>query len=185
MNNNLHFSSNSDNWGTPVDFFNKINSFMDFDLDVCANSVNHKLDNYFDEATDGLKQTWEGRCWCNPPYSKGKQLEWVKKAIKEVSEDYCSVTLLIPARTDTKLYHDYILPNADIICYLRGRLKFDKTVDTLNKDGEIISSRKVKADAAPFPSMLVFLLSKDDNIILKPTIETELIKMNLGDIRCL
>lgn len=183
---NLHFSSKSDNWGTPKVFFDKINSFMNYDLDVCANSVNAKLSNYFDEKTDGLKQPWEGTCWCNPPYSKGKQIEWLRKAANECYLNDCDVTLLIPARTDTKAYHDIILPNYNVMCYIRGRLKFDKTVDTINENGEIISSRKVKADSAPFPSLLVFFIGEKDTVKLEhktKMIENNLKTLNLGDIR--
>lgn len=81
MNTDLMFSSETDQWATPQDFFNKVNNVFHFTLDVCADSNNHKCQYYFDQSLgfDGLKMNWTGVCWMNPPY--GRDIgAWVKKA---------------------------------------------------------------------------------------------------------
>jgi site-specific DNA-methyltransferase (adenine-specific) len=81
---------------------------------------------------DGLKQEWTGVCWCNPPYGRKIGL-WVEKAAKAE----CTVVMLLPARTDTRWFHDYIYGYAEIR-FIRGRLKFGGA-----------------QNSAPFPSMIV------------------------------
>lgn len=117
------FSSKTCEWSTPQDFFNTLDSEFHFDLDPCADDMNHKTPLYFTEADDGLSKSWEGhRVFCNPPY--GKEIgKWVKKAFKEGVKDNTLVVLLIPARTDTRYFHDYIL-NRSEIRFIPGRLKF-------------------------------------------------------------
>lgn len=79
MNTELMFSSETDEWATPQEFFDKVNLIFNFTLDVCAYSHNKKCTNYFGDGVDGLKQDWRGTCWMNPPY--GREIgDWVKKA---------------------------------------------------------------------------------------------------------
>lgn len=73
------FSSNSDLWATPQWLFDKLNDEFRFELDVCALPENAKCKRFYTPDIDGLKQPWEGVCWCNPPYGR-KIVEWVKKA---------------------------------------------------------------------------------------------------------
>lgn len=54
------FSSKTDQWATPQDFFDGLNKEFNFNLDPCANESNHKCDKYFTEEQDGLKQDWGG-----------------------------------------------------------------------------------------------------------------------------
>ena len=85
---------------------------------------------------DGLTQNWGGcRVFCNPPYSQIEK--WAAKAFYETKQDNTLVVLLIPARTDTKYFHNYIAGRAEIR-FIKGRLKFG--------GGK---------NSAPFPSMLV------------------------------
>jgi phage N-6-adenine-methyltransferase len=129
------FSSKTDLWSTPQDLFDELDAEFHFDLDVCALPENAKCERYYTPEQDGLAQEWTGTCWCNPPY--GRQIgKWVKKA----SECGETVVMLVPARTDTKWFHDYIYGKAEIR-FLRGRLHF-------------VSAGGVM-DAAPFPSMVV------------------------------
>ena len=135
MNTKLLFSSNSDMWETPQWLFDKLNSEFNFDLDVCAVPENAKCAAYYTPIMDGLNQPWYGRCWCNPPYGRNID-KWIKKAYKS----YCDgalVVMLLPARTDTKWFHNYIYGKAEIR-FILGRLKF--------------SGHK---NSAPFPSMIV------------------------------
>lgn len=105
--NTVHFSSATDDWETPQYFFNEWNSIFHFQLDACATSENAKAENYYTIAQDALTQewAWAGMVWMNPPYGRhiGK---WMQKAYQESCRG-CVVVCLIPARTDTKWWHDY------------------------------------------------------------------------------
>jgi phage N-6-adenine-methyltransferase len=136
---NIHFSSKTDLWFTPQVFFNKYNDIYNFTLDVCAIHENAKCSNYFTPEIDGLKQDWNGVCWMNPPYGRTIK-HWVKKAY-ESSLNGAIVVCLLPARTDTAWWHDYVM-NGEIE-FIRGRLKFG---DSKN--------------SAPFPSAVVVFRSK-------------------------
>ena len=118
MNQEVMFSSKTDLWETPQALFDELNREFGFQTDVCALPENAKCDEFYTQEQDGLSQQWTGVCWCNPPY--GRQVgKWVKKA----AESDATVVMLLPARTDTKWFHDYILPNAEIR-FIKGRLKF-------------------------------------------------------------
>lgn len=131
----VHFSSQTSEWETPQDLFDRLNEVYNFELDVCATSQNAKCAKYFTKEIDGLKQEWKGICWMNPPY--GREIgKWVKKAY-ESSIKGTTVVCLIPSRTDTKWWHDYVLPYGKIE-FLRGRLKFGGC-----------------KNSAPFPSAIV------------------------------
>ena len=133
---NAIYSSNSDEWATPQQFFDKLNNEFHFTLDPCANADNHKCSEYFTKDDNGLLQSWGGHSvFCNPPYSKIS--DWVRKCYEEGHKDNTTVVCLIPARTDTRYFHNYILHRAEIR-FVKGRLKFG--------DGK---------GTAPFPSMLV------------------------------
>jgi phage N-6-adenine-methyltransferase len=131
----VHFLSQTAEWATPQDLFDSLNEEFSFDLDVCATAENAKCSRYFTRQENGLVQQWEGACFCNPPY--GSQIKhWIKKAY-DSSLLGATVALLIPARTDTQYWHDYVL-KASEIRYLRGRLRFGGS-----------------ANSAPFPSAVV------------------------------
>lgn len=151
MNTSLLFSHKSDEWETPQTLFNELNSEFDFTLDVCATDKNKKCENYYiNHPTDNaLTLDWGVRNWCNPPYSKVK--EFLRKAIEEQAKGKLTC-VLIPARTDTRYFHDYCYnkPNVEIR-FLKGRLKF------ISPDGSLI--RKGASNSAPFPSMIVIFKS--------------------------
>ena len=132
--NHVLFSSKTDNWATPQALFDRLNDEFHFTLDVAADETNHKCTEYFTKEQDGLSQKWEGCVWCNPPYGR-EIFRWVKKAYEE-HENGATVVLLLPARTDTKWFHEYVYGKAEIR-FLRGRVKFG--------DGK---------GNAPFPSMI-------------------------------
>lgn len=123
---------------TPQDFFDKLDKEFHFNLDPCATSENAKCKNFFTKEIDGLRQNWGGCIvFCNPPY--GRELhKWVKKAYEESKKPNTTVVMLIPARTDTKYFHEYVYHKAKEIRFIKGRLKFG---DSKN--------------SAPFPSMVV------------------------------
>lgn len=131
---NVHFSSKSDNWATPQDFFDKLNQEFHFTLDPCASSENAKCRNFYTKEDDGLTKSWDNNIvFCNPPYGRVLK-DWVKKASETRGG---VVVLLIPARTDTKYFHEYIYNKAEIR-FIKGRLKFGG-----------------HQNSAPFPSMVV------------------------------
>ena len=72
-------SSLTDNWPTPKYVFDKLNEEFHFDLDVCADDLNHKCERYYTKEINGLSQEWKGICWMNPPYGRAIG-QWVKKA---------------------------------------------------------------------------------------------------------
>ena len=135
MKKSVLFSSKTDDWATPQWFYDELNSEFKFSLDPCADEYNHKCDAYFTKEDDGLSKKWDGTVFCNPPY--GREIgKWVAKAYDE-AKNGCVVVMLIPARTDTKWFHDFIYRKAEIR-FIKGRLKFG---DSKN--------------SAPFPSMVV------------------------------
>jgi phage N-6-adenine-methyltransferase len=132
----VHFSSKTDMWSTPQNLFDSFDFTHGFNLDVCATSENTKCIRYFTPEIDGLKQTWGGVCWMNPPYGRNIS-KWVKKAYESVANgEAIKVVCLLPARTDTAWFHDYCIKGN--VNFIRGRLKFGGC-----------------KNSAPFPSMIV------------------------------
>ncbi len=119
----VHYTSKSAEWETPQSLFDKLAaSYGPFTLDPCATPENAKCERFFTEKIDGLTQSWENETvFCNPPYGRviGK---WIKKAYLE-SQNGAKVVCLIPARTDTAYWHDYVMKAHEIIL-LRGRVRF-------------------------------------------------------------
>lgn len=64
------------------------------------------------------------RVFCNPPYGRAIT-DWVEKAYREGTKDNTIVVMLIPARTDTRYFHDFIQHRSEIR-FVKGRLKFGK-----------------------------------------------------------
>lgn len=134
MNRGLMFSSKTDLWSTPQDFFDNLDKEFGFTLDACALPENAKCEYYYTPEDDGLKQAWKGVVWCNPPY--GRQIgDWVRKAVQSALEG-ATVVMLLPARTDTKWFHELVYRRAEIR-FIPGRLKFGGA-----------------EHSAPFPSMV-------------------------------
>ena len=131
----VHFSSQTDMWATPVELFRRLDVEFHFNTDVCAVPENAKCERFFTPEQDGLKQDWTGTCFMNPPY--GRDIgSWVQKA-HESSLKGTTVVCLLPARTDTKWWHRYVT-KADEVRFLAGRRKFGDA-----------------ATSAPFPSAIV------------------------------
>lgn len=145
MNTDVMFSSQTSEWETPKDFFEKLDAQYHFNLDVCASPENAKCKEYIGKKLDGLRVQWYGRCWMNPPY--GREIElWVKKAYESVRDGWAElVVCLLPACTDTRWFHGYCLKGE--VQFIRGRLKFGNS-----------------RNSAPFPSMLVIFRRDAENI---------------------
>lgn len=131
------YSSSTDEWATPLRLFSKLDDEFHFSVDVCADETNKKCDRYYSKEENGLKQQWNGVCWMNPPYGRSIG-QWMEKAVKSMLEGGAVVVCLIPARTDTKWWHKWVMPYASEIRFLAGRLKFGNA-----------------ETSAPFPSAIV------------------------------
>lgn len=119
----VHFSSLTDHWSTPKDIYYKLDAEFHFDDDPCPL-----------QGGGGLDRPWGSRTYVNPPYSQLKA--WCKKAYEE-SLLGKTVVMLIPSRTDTAAWHDYVMKAAEIR-FIRGRLKFGNS-----------------KNSAPFPSAII------------------------------
>ena len=140
--------SEKQDWGTPQSFFEYVeNEFATtFSVDACASPHNYKVPFYFSEEDDALEEgkSWFGNVWLNPPFGKGGliQRKFMLKASQEAGLGNCYVYALIPARTDTRLFHEIIMKEASAVYFIKGRLNFEH--DDRSPRG-----------SAPFPSMLV------------------------------
>lgn len=133
----VHFSSKTDLWSTPQDFFDKLDDEFNFTLDPCATPENAKCDKYFTIEDDGLAQDWSNDIvFMNPPYGRAIR-HWIKKAHDE-SRKGAVVVCLIPARTDTTYWHDFVIGGGAEVRFIKGRLKFGGS-----------------SNSAPFPSAVV------------------------------
>lgn len=142
------FSSKKEDWETPKRYFKELNKEIHFDIDVAASHENAKLPKYYTKDDDALNQQWEGNVFCNPPYGRDLR-KWLEKAYEEHLRDPERVIVfLIPSRTDTSYWHDFIFDKA-LVRFIRGRLKFEV-------EGE-------SKDAAPFPSALVIYGIRKDH----------------------
>ena len=132
--NNIHFSSKSNEWSTPPDYFNVLNKEFNFTLDPCCTRKSAKCDKFYTLEDDGLSKDWSNEIvFMNPPY--GREIKnWIKKAYEE-SLKGAIVVCLVPARTDTIYWHEYCMKGE--VRFIKGRLKFSGK------------------NSAPFPSALV------------------------------
>ena len=117
----VHFSSETDMWATPNDFYDRLNAVFRFETDVCAIASNAKCERFFTPEMDGLAQEWSGTCWMNPPYGRGIGA-WIQKAYESAKQNGATVVCLLPARVDTRWWHDYCAKGE--VYFVKGRLKF-------------------------------------------------------------
>lgn len=130
----VHFSSLTPEWATPQDFFDTLHKEFGFNLDPCATKENAKCPDFYTKSEDGLSKDWYNkRVFCNPPY--GRVIgDWVRKCATGGAE---ITVALLPSRTDTRWFHEFIYGKAEIR-FIKGRLKFGG-----------------HKNSAPFPSMIV------------------------------
>ena len=140
MKNAALFTSDSTEWETPQALFDELNKEFHFNLDPCATKQNAKCKKFYTKKDDGLVQDWKGkRVFCNPPYGKYTTPLWIKKC---ATSGAAVCVALIPSRTDTRWFHEYIYGKAEIR-FVKGRLHFSNS-----------------KDAATFPSMIVIWRKK-------------------------
>ena len=121
---NNAFKSESEEYETPKEIFEPLQKEFNLQLDVCASSSNHKLDNYFNKEDDALTKDWhkQGNFWMNPPF--GRQLKkWVQKSHEESQKGVVGVSIL-PVRSNTLWWHKYIIDTKAEVRFLKGEIKF-------------------------------------------------------------
>lgn len=113
----------SDHWTTPPEVISRLEAeFGAFDLDPCCRKETAKASMYFTENDNGLAHPWLGRVFLNPPYSK--PAPWLAKALEETASGRATlIVALLPVRTDTRWFHELVLPHA-VIRFIRGRIKW-------------------------------------------------------------
>jgi site-specific DNA-methyltransferase (adenine-specific) len=148
----VHFSSKTDEWPTPQWLFDALHREFGFTLDPCSTPANAKCPKHYTRVEDGLSRSWaDETVWMNPPY--GREIgDWMAKAYQAARDDQATVVCLVPARTDTKWWHDYAMKHE--IRLLRGRLQF----------GDATAS-------APFPSAVVIMRPKTSRLGTMPARE--------------
>lgn len=130
----IAYSSERDDWRTPKKLFDELNEEFHFTVDLCASADNALCEKYYSIENDGLYANLSGEIvYCNPPYTRKIQTEFIKKCAQ--SGALC--VMLLPARTDTIAFHEYIYHKAEIR-FIKGRLHFDGA-----------------KNPSPFPSMIV------------------------------
>ena len=125
-------NNSGDDWATPKEFYNKLDSVYHFDFDPCP----------YQSDFDGLTIEWGGCNFVNPPYSRKLKEAFINKALEESKKGKTCV-LLLPVSTSTKIFHEVILPNAKKIEFLRGRLKFERK----DENGNFISKSAGQHDS--------------------------------------
>lgn len=122
-------------WSTPQKLFDELDAEFGFTLDPCSTHENAKCAKHYTEAEDGLAQDWRGEVvFMNPPYGPALR-DWMQKAYTEALAG-ATVVCLVPARTDTRWWHDYAEKGERR--FIKGRLKFGGATNS-----------------APFPSAIV------------------------------
>lgn len=148
------FLSGSEEAETPQEFFEALDADFHFDLDPASSHENAKCERHYTKEDDGLSLPWEGTVFCNPPY--GREIgKWVQKGYEESLRGN-TVVMLLPARTDTRWFHEYVM-KAWYIYFIKGRLRFSGA-----------------ENSAPFPSMVVHFQKFDNphGCVLCPCIES-------------
>lgn len=130
---------NKNNWATPKEVFHPLDDIFHFDLDVCADSMNHKTPTYISEKEDALLCKWAGVCWMNPPYERGKINSFMKKAWQEYCEG-TQIVALVPASMSSVWFHRYALKGR---IYIYGRVGYASFLPKL-------TLRKVRQNATTF-----------------------------------
>lgn len=130
-------ANEKDDWETPQDLFDELDEEFHFTLDAASSDLNAKCEKHYTIEDDGLSQSWEGNnVFLNPPYGRTMK-DWMRKAYEESQRENTTVVALVPARTDTAWFHDYVYGKSELR-FLRGRLKFGGC-----------------ENSAPFPSLVV------------------------------
>ena len=153
----VHASTEDHTWETPIDLFNRLNDRFNFTLDPCCSVETAKCEKFFTENENGLIQDWsKDICFVNPPY--GRQIGKLVQKSYEESLRGATVVMLIPSRTDTSYWHDFIFNKATEIIFVKGRIQFGDS-----------------GDNAPFPSAVIVFDNKEDKQMFSSIIAKEMV----------
>lgn len=144
------FSTGKDDWGTPWWLFNLLHERFKFTIDLAASKKNAKLPRYFTEEDDALKQSWSGeRGFLNPPYTLAP--EFIAKSHSEFKYASAFSAILVPARVSNSEWHEFVLPDAQELIIIRGRVIFEGA-----------------ETGAPFPSCVIVFdpLRKGERLVI-------------------
>jgi hypothetical protein len=160
-----------DSWGTPKEFYDKLNNEFNFNFDPCP--YEHDISKW-----DGLSIDWKERNFINPPYSRKLKEAFILKAIEESKKGKLCV-MLLPVSTSTKIFHEHILPNASDIRFVKRRLKFSG----VNTKGEYVTNQSGMHD-----SMIVVFNSEHFADVIpvdtEPSCKTCKYKGRVDFVRC-
>ena len=176
MNNDLMFSSKKNDWDTPQWLFDHLNEEYKFALDCCAESESTKCEEYISKEENALTIDWSKKVskgksvWMNSPYGRTIHL-WMKMAVEKSLKNY-RIVCLLPSRTDTKYWHNYVT-KACKIKFIKGRLIFgsDKYWEWVWEqkciDGKKnkLYKKYGKKNAAPFPSAIAIFDQKEKGLL--------------------
>jgi hypothetical protein len=155
-----HQSANmlKDEWLTPPEI---IRSLGDFDLDPCSpiNRPWSTAKKHFTIEDDGLNQSWNGRVWCNPPYGL-EAAKWLKKL-----SDHNNGIALIFARTETKMFFEWVWRKASAVLFLKGRLYFHH-----------VTGERARANAGA-PSVLIAYGEENARILAETDIKGQYVSL--------
>lgn len=144
---NNKFESAKQDWNTPKTLFDKLNVEFNFECDLAASEENALCAKYYTKNDDGLKQVWSGVCWLNPPYGdkSSRMVDWIKKAYNDTLEnENLTVVMLIPARTNTRWFHQYCMKSAELK-FICGRPKFGNATHGLPQPLVLVVFRKTNS----------------------------------------
>lgn len=143
----------SDNWATPKALYDKLNDEFAFDFDPCP-LCEEPIEVGSDK--DGIFKEWGNSNFVNPPYSRMLKEAFIIKAVEE-SKKGKLVVMLLPVSTSTKIFHEMIVPNANEIRFIKGRVRFIGK----NTKGELVENK-----AGMHDSMIVVFGAAGKNNLL-------------------
>ncbi len=142
MNNGVMNALQSD-WETPYEIIAWLDESFDFTVDLCASRSNALCGKYYTEKNSCLDHDWHGeRCYINPPYGKA-MYPMLEKCVSTWKEGDCCIVAVLPVRTDTRWFHDYILHHSTSISFIKGRVKFDRYGVRVNGSGNPVGQMVV------------------------------------------
>lgn len=136
--NKSFFTSNRQDWTTPKELFEELNREFNFDYDLFASDNNALCDNYFTEENNAFYNKWGKVNFANPPYETKIQNKAFEHAHERAMVCNKTTVMLVPARTDTIRFHDYVFSKGHEVRFIKGRLKFGNS-----------------KNPAPFPSCII------------------------------
>ena len=107
--------SGNDDWATPDYILEDIKKEFGEFFDPCP--LKHHLSKW-----NGLEIAWKKVNFVNPPYNNKDKVAFIRKVYDESLKGNISI-LLIPVTTDIPIFHELILPFAEIR-FIKGRVKF-------------------------------------------------------------